>query len=147
MRDGDRLPSPCSQRGHGLEVGVDCPCERCQLSLVSRWPTGRANWEFCSKPSSSSALLPPGSFTSCEALPGGDLLPHASGQSCHRLAKRRAVPGKHGANKTLSTLRSRLVRASPCRHLGCPDVSWYKIATFNKLNQAFMHGTGEIWLR
>lgn len=37
-----------------------------------------ANWEFCSELSSSSAPLPPGSFASCEALTGGDPLPHAA---------------------------------------------------------------------
>jgi len=78
MRDGDCLVSPCSQPGHTLEAGADCPCERHQLSPVSHWPTGRANWDFCSDPSSSSALLPSGRFTSCEALPGGDLLPLAA---------------------------------------------------------------------
>jgi len=69
-----------------------------------------------------------------------------SRQSCHRLAKQQAVPRKHGANKTLSTLRSCLVRASPCRHLGCHDAFWYKIFTFDKLNQAFRHRTGETQL-
>lgn len=77
-RDGDRSASPCLQPGHGLEAGVDCPPARCQRSPASHWQTGRANWEFCSELSSSSAPLPPGSFASCEALPGGDPLPHAA---------------------------------------------------------------------